>query len=103
MSHSSDGNDRSNDDPSTNVYRIDYDPASERPSLAVVSAVAEITGRDVIDLPLLQDTLSPECLDDLFAPTEAGSPRDDGRVEFPYHDFRVTVYSHGRIEIRAVD
>lgn len=103
MSDTPDGTDALDYDPEANVYRIDYDPARERPSLVLVSAVAEITGAGPTDLPFLQESLSSESLDDLFAPTESGRSRGTGRVEFTYHDFRVTVYSYGAIELRPTD
>lgn len=87
-------------DSETDTYRVDYDPRSESASVVLVSAISAITGREQTELERLQEVLDPESLDVLFGPTRQEGPRNEGRVEFGYDDFRVTVYSDSRIEIR---
>lgn len=103
MSDDPDDDDAVRYEPETNTYHVQFDPEHDRPSLALVMAVSTITGREPDDLPLLQGVVSPEALDDLFAATERGYQRDGGRVEFEYHDFDVTVYGDGRIEVQSRD
>lgn len=100
MSDAPHGTDPLDYNPETDTYRVDYDPRSDRPSVALVSAVSAITDREQTDLERLQGTLDPESLDTLFDRTQQGRPRSEGRVEFAYHDFQITVYSYGSIEIR---
>jgi hypothetical protein len=56
----------------------------EAPSEVVLRAVAEETGRSVLDLPPLQDAVDVDALDRLLA-----SDRCE-RVSFEYQEFTVT-------------
>ena len=87
--------------PRTGIYATSYGNDTNPPSVAIIEAFAEITDNDVTELDSLHEVteLDVEALDELFKPTVAGAPRGDGRVEFTYIDFQVSVFSFGRIEI----
>lgn len=86
-------------EPDTGTARKQFDGRTEPPSIAVVSLVAAVAGCDPAELEPLSDVLDPDALDELFAPTPTGRHRTDGRVEFSYHGYDVTVYSYGVVEV----
>lgn len=71
--------------------------ASDGPSRAVVSTVAEVTNTDVADLTVLYDTVDPDKLDAVL------DHMDDGRVEFDYHGFRVSLEATGNGTVHETD
>lgn len=79
------------------VYRVAYDPAIDETSLAVVSAVATVSGTDPIDLEPLHDAVDTSALDRLFQPEDG--PRNC-RMAFRFREFDVTVDSTGVIEVK---
>jgi len=86
------------DDPASTAVTKTYDrEAGEQPSEAVVAAVAEATGRGHTDLRPLFESVDPDALDRLFAPT-AGDPgrASNGRVRFRYEGCDVSVHADGR-------
>ena len=89
-------------DPDTGTYRATYAYPSEPPSVAVPSALMEVTDSDVTDLDPLYDAASvdPDALDELFRPTPSGG-HPDCRVTFQYHDYGISIRNYGRIVIRA--
>lgn len=89
-------------DPETGTYRATYHYPSRPPSTTVAIALMEITDSDVADLDPLYEAASvdPDALDDLFAPSASGA-RHEGCVTFTYHDYTVTVKSHGRIVVQS--
>lgn len=77
------------------------DDGDERsPSERVVDAVAEREGRSPTQLSRpLNAVLDPEALDALFEPQPNGDPRGEGRVEFEYYGYSVTVDVDGTVTV----
>jgi hypothetical protein len=75
----------------------------ERPSEAVLFAIAEVRGCDPTDLPPLNGVIDPEALDDLFSVTAGGDSRCGGRLAFEYADCRVVVLGGERVHIQKSD
>lgn len=80
----------------------DVDPAItfdwtqfDSPSIAVITTVAEESGKDPIGLEPLYEVINPDSLDEMFSRTEYfhGSPA--GRVVFEYHGYLVLVKATG--------
>ncbi|WP_227356863.1 HalOD1 output domain-containing protein [Haladaptatus salinisoli] len=71
-----------------------------QPSIAVVEAVAAVTGRDTTDVPPLYDFLNPDALDAL-ATVRGGNTVDDVRVEFTYDGVEVSVTGDGTVTARS--
>lgn len=70
----------------------------DRPSVAVVDAVAATTGRTTTDLPSLHDALDPDALDD-FLTARGDAPYAHRSVSFTYAGVEVAVESDGSIEV----
>lgn len=92
----------SSDDSSTILTAsptVDWNADSEStPMYAVVSAVAEAEGVDVVELPPLYDTIDPEALNALF------TSQDDAAVstvEFEYAGYTVVVRGESTVEVRS--
>lgn len=67
-----------------------------RPSMAVVSAVADLAGVPPHGLPVpLNDAVDADALDALFRDSTV-----DGRVSFRYDGYRVIVRSDGQVLVR---
>jgi hypothetical protein len=68
---------------------------SKPPSQAVVEAVASAEGLDPLELPVpLYDAIDPDALDALFQDDDT-----DGRVEFSYYGYDVTVTDVGDVRL----
>lgn len=82
-------------------YHVHHDPeGSANLSTTVVHALADVMGVDVTDGGYtLYQSIDPDALDGIFAPTVDGTPRPPGHVAFTVDGYRVTVYSSGRIVI----
>jgi hypothetical protein len=80
--------------------------AAERESVSarVVQNIADREGvaSTEIDPPLFE-TIDPDALDALFAPTSRSSARLNGSVVLQYCGYEVTVKAHGRILIDGED
>ena len=72
---------------------------SEQPSTTIAMAVAEETGREPTDGPVLDEYIDTGALDDLLS---GENPRLGGpiRVSFVYDGVEVTVDSDGGITVR---
>ena len=81
------------------TYRTEFDFHDRPASVAVVEAVAAAADMDPVDIPPLHSIVDPDALDILFAPTTAGHVRPGGSTSFDFEGYRVTVRSHGTIEI----
>lgn len=91
------------------AFTYDLD-AGEPLSHGIVTAVAAATGAarvataadggEASVLEPLYETIDPDALDAMFAPTGAGASRREGWITFTYHDHRVTARSDGRITVR---
>lgn len=83
---------------------VTYDAdREERPSTAVVNAVAEAVGRDPTELPPLQRTIDADALDEMFGETLGGRPRTSGSVTFEYCGCSVVVLADGEVVVRESD
>lgn len=91
--------------PETGIYTTAYNYDENPPSVAIVEAMTEITGKDGMELDSLHEVtaIDIDALDEMFRPTVAGAPRGDGRLEFTYRQYEVAVFSFGRIEIEPID
>lgn len=69
---------------------------SRLPSVALVEAVEQATGRDATDLPMLHASIDPDALDALVT----RRPSTPLHVTFTYADARVSVRRDGRVEVR---
>lgn len=74
--------------------------AGTAPSERVVEKVAEQEGVSPTALSRpLNEVVDPEALDALFEPQPDGRPRGDGRVEFEYYGYMVTVDVDGTVTV----
>lgn len=69
-------------------------------TMAVIDAVAAVTGTRPTDLPPLYDAVDPEALDRLFESFDRRSS-ETLRVEFSYHDLTVVVRDGLEVSIRS--
>ena len=67
-------------------------------SIAVVTAVAAKRDVEPTELPPLYESIDPDALDSLFAPTQTGGPRR-GRLEFTYDGHAVVVECDSDLKI----
>lgn len=91
-------------DPETETYRTTYGYPSKPPSIAVPTALAELTEVTVTDFEPMYHAgnVDPDALDDMFCPsTGSGSP--EASVTFTYHGYEITVKSYGRIVLRELE
>lgn len=87
-------------DAETDTYRLHYDRRSdESVTTAVTRAIAAVTNTPPTDLDPLFETIDPDALNQLYAPTHGGSSRDDGWVSFHLNNCVVIVDATGEIEI----
>lgn len=77
--------------------------AGERPSQALVAAVAAECDRDPTDFAPLQTAVDADALDALFYRTSPTRDPIDGTLEFRYLDYRVEIRSHGRGYLYQLD
>jgi hypothetical protein len=89
-------------DGDTDSYEITYDEETA-PSVAVPTAMQEITQIEIRDLESLHAVIDPEALDELFKPPNCIGPLREGHVTFIYQDHTVTVFSDHRLVIKASD
>jgi hypothetical protein len=67
----------------------------DEPSIAIVEAIADRTGRDATDLPPLQDTVDVDALNALVR----RPGHDDVRITFEYDGLVVTADGDGDVEV----
>lgn len=79
-------------DGSTDRYQWDGETA---PSVAIVEAVAETTGREPAVMPPLQQTIDMDALESLVA----GHGKSSVRLSFEYVGVDVTLEPNGVIEV----
>ena len=86
-------------EPRETNYVTTFDPAGERASEAVVTAVSALAGSKPVDLDPLYEVVEPDALDSLVEHAQRG---DTGthRLRFTYEGYDVGVRSDGRIRIR---
>lgn len=73
---------------------------TETATVAVIDAVAAVTGTRPTDLPPLYDAIDPEALDGLFESFERRSS-ETLRVEFSYHGLTVVVRDGLEVSVRT--
>lgn len=67
----------------------------ESPVVGVVTAVAEESGNDPVEMEPLYEAIDPDSLDRI-APILSESRDSDAHIEFEYHGYRIVVESNGR-------
>lgn len=77
-------------------------PGSESVGVAVVEAVAEVKGVDMLDVGPLHDVVDMDALDAIFS-RDNGATRRDLQVTFPLDGTEVTVYETGEVVVRPGD
>lgn len=74
------------------VFRTEW--SEERPpSVAVIEAVAAVTGNEPTNLPLLHESVNTDALESIFRP----GVEEDVRLSFRYNGFDITVRSDGTV------
>lgn len=81
------------------VVHHDFEGAREL-TTTLVHAIADVSGSDVTDVEwTVADYADPDALNRLFRPKPDGTPRANGTYTFTVWGCRVSVHSHGLIEI----
>src|SRR6056297_1202033 len=78
----------------------EFDTDQTDPNVAVVSALAEIEGVPVEELPPLYD-----CIDHILERLYSNPPADEAAVQitFTYNDYRITVEQDGAARFEPVE
>ena len=89
---------------STDVHQSYYDSAGDATVVeTVLETLESASGRPADEMSVrLYDTVDPDALNDLFAPTHSGPRRDEGRVSFSVGEYAVTVQACGRVFVRRM-
>lgn len=77
------------------VRTTDEPETLESPSLHVVAAIADATGHDPATMAPLYEAIDPDALDALFR----GGAAVDGRIEFTYYGYEVSVTASGHVTL----
>ncbi|MCL7417598.1 MAG: hypothetical protein M8354_07135 [Halalkalicoccus sp.] len=86
------------------VYRTTHDFESRRAlSTTVIEAIEEAVDVEGPSSRVLADVIDPDCLDGLFRPVRHRTDRDNGVVQFPLEEHRITVYATGEVELRRIE
>jgi hypothetical protein len=83
-------------DPESERHRVRFDPDAIAPSMAIVEAMSTILDTPPTELDPLVETVDPMALDRLVNGAADGNDRT---LEFHYLDRRLTVHSHGVVEV----
>ena len=76
----------------------------DTPSYGVLETVAELTGTDPLSLQPLVETVDPDALDALLAPSIGNAgPSPDLRVSFRYAEVDVSVRADGHVTAVPAD
>lgn len=84
-------------DEQEDLYRVKYDPVQTTPSLAVITAVSNITGIDPLELDPLQGSIDCDALDLLFTSNMASAIQ----LTFQYSSCEITVDTTGVITVMS--
>lgn len=76
-------------------YRVAYDSVDATPSLAIITVVSTITGKDPVDLDPIHESIDPDALDALFT-AEFSSVN---RLTFQYCGYEITVGTDDVVEV----
>jgi hypothetical protein len=79
------------------MFRTEWS-ADRTPSIAVVEAVAAVTGSEPTKLPTLNDAVNTDALDSLFGP----DTDDQLRLSFVYDGLDVAVEGNGTVSVAPV-
>lgn len=85
--------------PRRGAYTTEFETGSRPVSEAIVSAVSHASDRDPLELPPLQRTIDTDALDSMFSRAAVDRSRCLGELTFEYAGHRVTVRSHGTVEV----
>lgn len=77
--------------------RMKYDPIQTMPSVAVFTAVSNITGRDPLELDPLQESIDCDALNSLFTSNQATAIQ----LTFQYSRCEITVDTTGVITVAS--
>lgn len=83
------------DGPENETIRREFDTDGENPAVQVAEAIADLEGKEPIELATIYDCIGG-MLDELFS--EPPSPETRMKVEFNYERYRITVEQNGRAE-----
>lgn len=85
------------------IYYAEFDPDTILPSLAIVTAMAQITDEPPMDLPPLEEstTVHTDALDGLFKRDTDTQVPSSTSVTCPYLGYSVTVFKDGTMEIES--
>lgn len=65
----------------------------------VLTAVADASGRNETDLPILYDVVDADALSRMFRPRSGAPARSEASASFRYAGYRVTVHARGRVDV----
>lgn len=86
---------------SDQTFRRTFDFQTIPPSRAAIQTVAAVSGIQTTDLPPLYEDVDPESLDTLVLGDRDGSA--GLCIEFEFHEYRISVYSSGILELTHLD
>lgn len=85
-------------DPETNTYQYDNSWGEDSVLLAVVGAVADVTGQEQEAMEPLHSALDPEALETLLT----SSPGTDVHLTFSYEECLITATSDGEVTVQPL-
>lgn len=77
--------------------------ATESLTARVISAVADETDKDPMEMSRLSDVVDPDALEELFRDRHSGASRENGRVFFEFEGCKVVVDADGRIDVSEIE
>jgi len=86
-----------------NGMSIERTIGDERPSIAVVSAVADVTGTDPSELDPLYETIDPDALNSLFRGSQGDGPNSRGQVSFSVAGCDVVVHGSHKVVVSPTE
>jgi len=89
------------DDRRSNADRFEWSDDAAL-SIAVIEAVASVSGRDPLEIEPLSRYVDPDALDDIIERDEAPSTAR-GRISFPLEEYLVEVHSDGEILVYPLE
>lgn len=89
---------------SSNVHQTVHDSEDDGTLVkTVLEALENASGLPIDEMSVrLYDSIDPDALDAIFAPTRNGPGRDRGYVSFSVGEFAVTVHADGRVFVRQL-
>jgi uncharacterized protein with NRDE domain len=68
----------------------------------VLECIADATGREPASLAPLYESVDPDALDTIFAPTCTSGSRAGGVIELEHEGCHVMVHNEGRLDVREL-